>query len=53
MKTTNAIFILIVLILTGSIIWINVTEIEEIIRAEGEVEPDLKYRLFNLGLQLK
>ena len=40
MKTTNAIFILIVLILTGSIIWINVTEIEEIIRAEGEVEPE-------------
>ena len=40
MKTTNAIFILIFLILSGSVLWINITEIEEIIRAEGEVEPE-------------
>ncbi len=39
MRISNAIFILIILTVISAIIWIRVTEIEEIIRAEGQVEP--------------
>ena len=39
MRISNAIFILIILTVISAIVWIRVTEIEEIIRAEGQVEP--------------
>ena len=39
MRISNAIFILIILTVISAIVWIRITEIEEIIRAEGQVEP--------------
>ena len=39
MRISNAIFILIILTVVSAIVWIRITEIEEIIRAEGQVEP--------------
>ena len=39
MKSTNAIFLLVIGIFASAVVWINVTEIEEIIRGEGEVSP--------------
>ena len=39
MRISNAIFILIILTVISAIVWIRETEIEEIIRAEGQVEP--------------
>ena len=39
MRISNAIFILIIFTVISAIVWIRVTEIEEIIRAEGQVEP--------------
>ena len=39
MKSTNTIFLLVIGIFASAVVWINVTEIEEIIRGEGEVSP--------------
>ena len=45
MKTTNVIFLLVIGIFFAAIIWINVTEIEAIIRGEGEVSPEANVQL--------
>ena len=45
MKTTNVIFLLVIGIFFAAIVWINVTEIEAIIRGEGEVSPEANVQL--------
>ena len=40
MKSANIIFVIIFGVLISVIVWINVTELDEIIRAEGQVEPE-------------
>lgn len=42
MKATNLIFVLVIGIIISAIVWINITEIEQIIRANGEIEPEQK-----------
>ena len=45
MKTTNVIFLLVIGTVFSAIVWINVTEIEAIIRGEGEVSPEANVQL--------
>lgn len=45
MKATNLIFVLVIGIIISAIVWINITEIEQIIRANGEIEPEQKIQV--------
>ena len=45
MKSANIIFLLVIGTVFSAIVWINVTEIEAIIRGEGEVSPEANVQL--------
>ena len=45
MKSANVIFLLVIGTVFSAIVWINVTEIEAIIRGEGEVSPEANVQL--------
>lgn len=45
MKTTNLIFVLVIGVIISAIFWINITEIEQIIRANGEIEPEQQIQI--------